>query len=1051
MGCKHSSDGKELDRSVDPEAPPKIGCVEGAAAECLAGRLLQDEATSGVQADSPADFPLGHEQATTKQECCVLSSPNPAYVEAEIGIGPSVQTDPNQGNAGDSSTKRSDSQDPSEKECHGTSQTETRNIIGEDLESGKYDILEVEDQQHTQDATTTGLYGSPPTSPSYCHGRQQARSDATCLPDRNMPFNIQILEHVKDWAELGSRIEDGQRRKEVLDRAFETLTNVWYEALRLGYDPGHCEPSSRGTASTQRSRALATTKRERGPGRPPGPSGKARQKSPSKIPVFVSRSHKDSHYWAVTAGELQEAGVSEERICQRAASGDLEKGDALLEAVRQHLGTDISRNDWWKVTEVTHFNPWGRNLLLYALYEVQMSRQSIEQLERLYRGFSHARQKENTQKRIDDEKERLDLFMALALEVKDSQSSSQSPTVPTMEIEPEQRAHCSEAPSVTDEDLATGVGSPDSVIKSSEVNLNEADPAEEVTFVQTGESTENSFITDGLPDGPMDDLVECKEMLDPLMVQAKGFQPCPPSENDDQEAGPEFMIEGCGSSQVIDDDNLQTKRTLELLLPLLNDEHEVTTKEIDADITRGEDHLAGKDYSSSELQECTNLDITTHETGTGSIEINALKHPLLSDDDKVAEDGKSPTKKQKTDQHEHKETLASTTLNDQRDKEDGSNDTTLDHDMREAHTAENRKSVDRPDSKKGRYISIYILPKVNELLANSGLAPVKSTNWPYLRDVLRGAGVPRGSRNALTREINVGFKRGWQLTEQDAPMSMTPDVPAAGSFTVQSIHQQETLPPPVTAAVETQRRSLVVRLPVPSTFDPAELSCGTVFSHKGFKYRYTRDSSLAQRRSMDEVLDTYVRDRINPRANSRTEWEVEPRFGKYGVLAHPADPARTGIIHGFWDQRNGSQVPGAEWFYEGNGKVPVTSQGGIWAAQDNTRDHEDVSDSITNASPADAALENPLANKAPKTVLHIKRDSSKWMVDNGSVAKKGRPRGRPRGRPKNRATGVGLSSALSQPLASARSGSSPTKKPKRRKVRRSIADDDDDDEYHPSD
>ncbi|KIX01419.1 uncharacterized protein Z518_09145 [Rhinocladiella mackenziei CBS 650.93] len=93
-------------------------------------------------------------------------------------------------------------------------------------------------------------------------------------------------------------------------------------------------------------------------------------------------------------------------------------------------------------------------------------------------------------------------------------------------------------------------------------------------------------------------------------------------------------------------------------------------------------------------------------------------------------------------------------------------------------------------------------------------------------------------------------------------------------------------------SIQLNGRSLIVALRASPTFNPAELSSDTLFSHqRGFKYRYTRNSTLAQRRSMDEPLDTYIRD-----WSKTSAW-----YGRYEVLTHPDDPERPGIIHGIWD------------------------------------------------------------------------------------------------------------------------------------------------------
>ncbi|KAL2406863.1 hypothetical protein ABEF93_008718 [Exophiala dermatitidis] len=295
-------------------------------------------------------------------------------------------------------------------------------------------------------SATVGLNSFPRAALRSQSSRHRARFDRSwLLPDRNLPLKAQIMEQVKDWAELGSMIENDQRRNEVLDRAFLTLRNVWCEALRQGLvasndsAPMAAEsmPQSIRTGSgsqmgsnsaamvtgsirqTSRTGPNSQTGNNSGPGRPAN-TGKIRQRPPRdpKLYFLHKTDPRDTYTRAVTFGELEEAGVSPELIRQRAESGDLQGGDELLDAVLKHLGRrDIRKMDWFRLTRSTNSNLSGRNIMLWALHEVQLLRQSMKQLESFYQNFSQDRQRENTDKRIKEEKERHDLLMALALEV----------------------------------------------------------------------------------------------------------------------------------------------------------------------------------------------------------------------------------------------------------------------------------------------------------------------------------------------------------------------------------------------------------------------------------------------------------------------------------------------------------------------------------------------------------------------------------------------------------------------------------------------------------
>lgn len=309
-----------------------------------------------------------------------------------------------------------------------------RDIITDELRAGRYELPAMTEHHSIETSDQPpGKCNFPPALPSFRQSRHRERFDrAAALPDRNLPFDAQIMEHVKDWADLGSRIQDEARRKEVLDRVFETLKSAWFEALRLGYDPGDrsVDPQTP-LQHVGKDPALQSAARAP-PGRPntelqPSSASKPRQKravDPSKVAVLTSKSHRDGNYWVITRGELENAGLSEERIRTRASSGNLGRGEELLKEVIAKLGRQPVAADW--SGQIDNDNPyaWRRDLLIYSLYEVGMSRKSLATLRQIYDSFTQRARKANTQKRIDDEQERHDLFMALALEMDEMTSPS---------------------------------------------------------------------------------------------------------------------------------------------------------------------------------------------------------------------------------------------------------------------------------------------------------------------------------------------------------------------------------------------------------------------------------------------------------------------------------------------------------------------------------------------------------------------------------------------------------------------------------------------------
>jgi hypothetical protein len=212
-------------------------------------------------------------------------------------------------------------------------------------------------------------------------------------------------------------------------------------------------------------------------------------------------------------------------------------------------------------------------------------------------------------------------------------------------------------------------------------------------------------------------------------------------------------------------------------------------------------------------------------------------------------------------------------------------------------------------------------------------------------------------RVGLSLKMVKGRKNGWKIEEQDR---------------LTALHHESSGPP---VSAESRRRPgpLVVSLRLPKAFNPEDLTSERVFRHKGFTYRYTRSSTLAQRASMDEPLDTFIRYWLRPGPGVDGNW----RFGKYEALTHPDDPDRTTIIHGIWDDKGGNPVQGAEWFYEGNGEwqpEPATTPN----PQDEHDDDDDHDDSAGQDTPTPG--KSSLVNKHLKNVIRLRRDSASWTV-----------------------------------------------------------------------
>lgn len=811
-------------------------------------------------------------------------------------------------------------------EAEASTFADIRTVIRQDLLAGRFSISEVKGQHVDVEPPPPGTYKFPPALlPCHTSLHRQRFSRSHLLPDRNLPFNIQIMEHVKDWAELASTIRDDARRKEVLDRVFEILQNVWFEALRIGYDPGTVPEN--GVRS--RSKAVSQVKKSADPGRPPTMMRARPRKSldPMKVPIFMSKSYKNAELWAVTAGELKEAGVSEDRIRQRAA-GDLSMGDEIFQEILHECEGVISKEDWYAVAESTELNPKGRNLFLYALFEVQWSRMSMEKLRRLHDDFPTRQQKENTRKRIDAEKERHDLFLALALEVNERISSSRSPSPTPNQGEGNE---ATEAEQNLDQDSAQS-GQTETFLGLSEAIINEPSWGSMIDlFERSGFSHEN-LTTDPISEQQSDNLNLAKHALSDLLEHVHERQLLSDAANrtDDFEKN----LEICAQIGEIEKEIAERKDALRGLLQTLRG----TNVAADS-ATEGED---------VEMDE-TALSTTEGHTPGPSTSLKRPLSPELAED----ENHPPPPKKPKSLPLQH------------------------------------------PDA---------------------------------------------------SSEVSVATKPSMAMPDKPRP-----DIPATSPLPQ---HDESFAP---SDQMQSNKPSCPVALRVPGGFNPAEFSSETVFSYKGFKYRYTRSSTLAQRRSMDEALHDYVRYWTRPRKGFDLTW----RFGRYEAIADPHDEERATVIHGFWDEKDGSKVKGVEWFYEGDGEwqPPAEAENEQPMAQDALYDddqeeaaeegneEEEADDDDGEDEPAPPVAKISLVNKHLQNVIRLRRADGKRKTRDS--VKKAKEKSKKRGLAGSHSAPSPLSQAVSTTRSASGSPSSATRRA--RKPRRKPGDAAPDDEYCPSD
>ncbi|OQV09233.1 hypothetical protein CLAIMM_13376 [Cladophialophora immunda] len=809
-----------------------------------------------------------------------------------------------------------------------------RAMIRKDLQSGLFEIPRLEPVQNIHvSAENLAKYQFPPASmPSSSHSRHRQRFDRSALlPDSNLPFCAQVMEHVKDWAEWGTRIADEQRRKEVLDHVFDVLSKAWFEALRLGYNPG--TPNTKPTApqvSTKRSAPRADVVPA---GLPRGKPRSKRETSPSRKLVLVAN-HRDGPAWAITAGELEEAGVSESQMRKRAAAKNtLEDGEELLKGVLQDLGGAIQPSDWHKIMDVTRLNPLGRDLMVYCLYEVLKLRHNLAWLWDLYDRFPTARQKDNTKRRIDNDQELHDLFMALALELNNENPSRANPTASNPSTT---REGSVVVPPATNENEMEQSNQSDVLVRLAEMILDGTDVASISSSFQCLRISHDHLVISHPCGGTVSSRDRCKRVLRDLRVDARDWLRM--SEEAEAAVEQDTNVDFLRTQvQKLELEILERKETLKNLLPSLMAERETTAKSLDRIGASVEEDPAAASTATAPTDDMPVTEATSRASSP-----NTAKHPLDIADEEAP---LPPTKRPKTDHEKEKLDHRISTLDDRQ----------VSHDIPEVATSNNEDNLD----------ACY------------------------------------GSRSDMVDKVT---------------------------------HH-------------------IVRLRIQSHFSPTDFTSKRVFCHpRGFKYRYTSESTLAQRRSMGDILETYVRAATTKYKDYNPSW----RFGKYQAVAHMGDPQRTSVIHGIWDLETGDQPEGFEWFYRGDGTQPSKLEEA--SLTQDVKDEEAMP--VTSPPPPPKPKNKYIVRLNLRTPSRLSQGGSRSTANdasgiNTSAQIKTSGTAGPQGKSKKQGKG-GYKHVRFNPQQPAvahmdTTGPISVDRPKRRTAqRRSYAEEDEDDDYYPS-
>ncbi|KPI45345.1 uncharacterized protein AB675_2799 [Cyphellophora attinorum] len=260
------------------------------------------------------------------------------------------------------------------------------------------------------------------------------------------------------------------------------------------------------------------------------------------------------------------------------------------------------------------------------------------------------------------------------------------------------------------------------------------------------------------------------------------------------------------------------------------------------------------------------------------------------------------------------------------------------------------------------YLQNNIRPKANDLLKAEGQPLLEDhiNSWAPIIRSLKSAGIAVEKRNELAVEVNAVIFNLNREKEDDfssypSPLEVWRAIPPHGFDSdelkaefpriersdrvwiklVKSVAnissgrfypklQSEAFPAPELPPIGFRaRKEVVLKSFKVSAFDPEAYSSRTINNTKGFRWRYTNESTIAQRASMDEVVERYVEYILNVDDHKHAQMYGKnhplPRRGRYERLAHPADRDGPAIVHGIWDVAKNRLVTDIEWqwFYDG--------------------------------------------------------------------------------------------------------------------------------------
>lgn len=730
-------------------------------------------------------------------------------------------------------------------------------------------------------------------------------------PPNSEPLHEQVKHYVMKWAVWVSMVDDAERRKELLWWVMEKMESVWRYGLNEEFGRKQCQGDAANGSNTS---SIEKPKKRR------KVEADDTWLFSDGLPIFLRKGRSREKGTRVLESEILSAGVSPQAVMARAESGDFEGGEDLLDLTYMKLGRDeIYATDWKSSPGFA-----GRDLLMYALHEVQSAKAEKRYLDKLRRSFPTAKQKQNTLNRIIEQSYIEKHFMALALEIYHHRKKED-------EYEQEGQGDILSGEPVPSEVINTIKNMKE--IRSHDHELKDDWYARIANLIETSEEAVLNQLAKRLvvTQQPRDMLEVLRSINGhELLVtpsEPASFRKEPEDTNDiiprliviletlkrkllgnRQRQG---HISEYGSRSIPKQGEAEfakQKASLKIALQVLEED------------TPGPGFMM-LDHSEEESQQsladrgadcnCMSQQLKLVEPAQALEALNYSTKPNVMSgcgmDNEKQENNTSEN--QITSQNTGSNTMAGSSLTVK-----GRH-----HHLRNTESPP-ATLFSSTAEKRSRYRNLFIVPKLNAMLCEAGLEKFETQNvikWKAVREQLRRLGLDVQQRNEWYHDFVGGYEAWDELpfTSATASSSASDSKRNCPKISIvidkRSTMSEAKFPGGIVPTSDTNRPSKIVTLRVPRDFNPADSELDTSLkTYKNFHFRFTPFSLLREREAIHDSVRAFVRERMK----SQATWQA-----KYVTFCLPYGDRKT-VAHGIFDVRKGVRPTNhkAELFFTGD-------------------------------------------------------------------------------------------------------------------------------------